>query len=429
MTLSTTIRPKASAEAEAERSPAQAETQAREGCAVYVHWPFCLSKCPYCDFNSHVAPQGAQNIDHDRFERALRAELSHMARLMPGRAVSSLFFGGGTPSLMQPQTVAAIIAHVDRLWGLEPGAEITLEANPTSAEADRFAALQSAGVNRLSLGIQALEDSALKRLGRTHTAAGALRALDMAARHFARLSFDLIYARPGQSPQDWRQELGWALDLACGHLSLYQLTIEPGTPFARWHRQGRLVLPSDDMAVAFYMLTQEMCAERGYRAYEVSNHATAGQQCRHNLTYWRYGTFVGVGPGAHGRLKTPVAGHGVPGCERVATQTVRDPARWLAQVEEKGHGLAEAEPVAPREQIEEILLMGLRLSEGVALDRLEALGWQVPYQTIKTLSDERLVQHDVSGNRLALTARGRMVLNSVIAGLVLAGTPEQGEGP
>ncbi len=378
-----------------------------ERLAVYVHWPFCLSKCPYCDFNSHVA---TADVDQERFARALRAELDHMARLMPDAVVGSVFFGGGTPSLMRPDVVAAVIAHIDALWGLAADVEITLEANPTSVEAEKFASLRAAGVNRVSLGVQALSDAALKKLGRTHSAREARAALDIARRHFARFSFDLIYARPGQSLAQWQQELTQALALAGGHLSLYQLTIEPGTAYARWHQAGRLRLPDDDMAADFYALTGQLCAQAGLPAYEISNHAWPGEECRHNLIYWGYGAYVGVGPGAHGR---PL----VDG-RRLATQTRRDPATWLRRVEEQGHGLAACDVLSPQAQIEERLLMGLRLARGIDLAPLARLGWRPPVAEIASLEADGLLIYAPSESRLQVTPSGRLVLNAIIAALL-----------
>ena len=333
---------------------AAAEDWREGGFAVYVHWPFCAAKCPYCDFNSHVRA----GVDQDRWRRALVAELRAAAAETPGRTVGSVFFGGGTPSLMPPETVAAVMAAVGEEWGLAPDAEVTLEANPTSVEAGRFRGYRDAGVNRLSLGVQALDDDALRALGRRHSAAEALRALELARAVFARVSFDLIYARQGQSLADWRAELSRALALAGDHLSLYQLTIEPGTRFGELHALGRLRgLPDAELAAEMYHATQEICGAAGLPAYEVSNHARTGAEGRHNLVYWRYGDYVGVGPGAHGRLS--LAGG------RWATEGIRAPEAWLEAVERRGSGRAAREPVSGREQAAEMLMMGLRLREGV----------------------------------------------------------------
>src|SRR5581483_9580216 len=268
--------------------------------AVYVHWPFCLSKCPYCDFNSHVRHGG---IDEARFLRAYLAEIGHWAGLAPGRRVTSVFFGGGTPSLMSPVTVGAILDAVARHWSVEADAEVTLEANPSSVEAGRFRGYRAAGVHRVSLGVQSFNDGELRFLGRLHNVAEARRAIELARAIFPRLSFDLIYARPGQTPDTWRAELGEALRLAADHLSLYQLTIEDGTPFAALYRAGKLKPPDEDASADLYAVTQEVCDRAGLPAYEISNHARPGAECRHNLVYWRYGEYAGIGPGAHGRLK------------------------------------------------------------------------------------------------------------------------------
>ncbi|HKO06088.1 MAG TPA: radical SAM family heme chaperone HemW, partial [Alphaproteobacteria bacterium] len=332
---------------------ADAAAAAAVGLGIYVHWPFCLSKCPYCDFNSHVRAR----IEEARWRAALLAELEHYAAQTGARMVSSLFFGGGTPSLMAPESVAAIIARVRALWPTAADLEITLEANPTSVEAGRFAGYAAAGVNRLSLGVQALDDTALAFLGRRHSAAEALAAVELAVRHFPRTSFDLIYARPGQTLASWRKELAAALAHARGHLSLYQLTIEPATAFAEACARGDLILPEEDSAAALYEATQEMLEAAGLPAYEISNHAAAGEESRHNLTYWRYGDYVGVGPGAHGRLT-------IAGGKR-ATRQHRAPEAWLERVERCGHATRQHFALSPEECREEMLLMGLRLAEGV----------------------------------------------------------------
>jgi putative oxygen-independent coproporphyrinogen III oxidase len=332
------------------------------GFGVYVHWPFCAQKCPYCDFNSHVRFGG---IDEARFLSAYLRELEHTAALTGPREVASIFFGGGTPSLMQPRTVAAILDRTAQLWSIAPGAEITLEANPGSVEAERFAGYAQAGVNRVSLGVQSLRDDILKSLGRIHTAAEAMSALKIATEHFDRISFDLIYARPRQTVEEWRRELSEALELAHGHLSLYQLTIEPETPFAALHAAGKLVIPEGDEALALYEATQELTTAAGLPPYEISNHAAPGEESRHNLLYWRYGEYAGCGPGAHGRLVFDGARH--------ATSTERFPERWAELVEHQGFGWVEAVPVTRGEQADELLLMGLRLGEGIDLDRLAAV--------------------------------------------------------
>jgi oxygen-independent coproporphyrinogen-3 oxidase len=376
------------------------------GFGVYVHWPFCQSKCPYCDFNSHVA-KGA--VDHARFARALTAELEACRARTGPRPVDTVFFGGGTPSLMAPETAAAVLARIDALWGLAPGAEVTLEANPTSVEAGRLRAFAQAGVNRISMGAQALNDADLRALGRTHSAAEARAAFDVARGAFARVSFDLIYARVGQTPAQWAAELRAALAMAVDHLSLYQLTIEPGTRFGELHARGRLTPPDDDIAADMYLATQEVCAAAGMPAYEVSNHARPGAESRHNLIYWRMGDWAGVGPGAHGRL-TDADG------ARWATVSERDPAGWLAAVEARGEAMT-AEAVAPADQATEYLLMALRLSEGADLARHARLaGAPLDPARIAPLAEDGLVT--VAGERIAATARGRPVLNAILRALL-----------
>lgn len=348
-------------------------THHEPGFGVYIHWPFCAQKCPYCDFNSHVRFGG---WDEARFLAGYKRELDHVAGLMsaPRQSVSSIFFGGGTPSLMQPQTVAAILDHIAALWPVAPDAEITLEANPGSVEAARFAGYRAAGVNRVSIGVQSLRDEQLKRLGRIHSVAEAKDAINIARRTFERVSFDLIYARPDQTIAEWRTELTEALALAEGHLSLYQLTIEPETRFADLYAKGRLVIPAPEAAHDLYDLTQELTAAAGLPHYETSNHARPGQESRHNLLYWRYGAYAGVGPGAHGRLATPGA--------RLATSTERNPERWLAHVEESGHGFVETEVLSRESLADEMLLMGLRITEGVDLDRLAEVGGVTPARKV-----------------------------------------------
>lgn len=351
---------------------------------VYIHWPFCAQKCPYCDFNSHVRFSG---WDEDRFLAAYLRELDWVAALPGadrGKTVASIFFGGGTPSLMKPQTVGAILEHINELWTIEQGAEITLEANPGSVEAERFAGYKSAGVNRVSMGLQSLRDAELKKLGRIHTVAEAKAALAIARRTFARYSFDLIYARPGQTPQQWREELGEALDLAGDHVSLYQLTIEPDTPYAALHAAGKLVVPDPDAALALFEITQEMTSARGLDQYEISNHAAAGAESRHNLLYWRYGEYAGVGPGAHGRLlKQP--GHVAGRMQRLATVAERHPETWVDCVGSRGNGYTEITPLTRPEEADEMLLMGLRLSEGVDLAGLADVGGVRP--AAKTIAE------------------------------------------
>jgi len=377
------------------------------GFGVYVHWPFCASKCPYCDFNSHVRPGGPNGgVDEPRFLAAFLRELEHWAALAPGRRVGSVFFGGGTPSLMRPATVGALIDAIARHWPLEADAEITLEANPSSVEAARFRGYRDAGVNRASLGVQSLHDGVLRSLGRLHTAEEALAAIEVARGAFDRFSFDLIYARPGQTLEAWRGELAQALALAGAHLSLYQLTIEPETPFAALHARGKLKVPDGEAAGAFYDLTQEMIERAGLPAYEISNHAAPGEECRHNLLYWRYGEYAGVGPGAHGRVV-------VDGARR-ATATERGPERWAALVESRGHGLAEVAPLTPAEEADEALLMGLRLTEGIDLERLGAMTGLAPRESaVADLARSGLIARR-PGNRIAATAAGRIVLDQVV---------------
>jgi putative oxygen-independent coproporphyrinogen III oxidase len=377
--------------------------------AVYVHWPFCKSKCPYCDFNSHVRA----SIDEARWRRALLGEIDHYAAETPGRAVTSIFFGGGTPSLMSAATVAAVLDRIAARWPLDPAVEITLEANPTSVEAERFREFRAAGVTRASLGVQALDDGALKFLGRAHDAREALAALDVARRNFERFSFDLIYARPGQTVAAWEAELARALDLAGEHLSVYQLTIEAGTAFATSHARGDFALPDEETQATLYELTQARLEAAGLPAYEISNHACPGAECRHNLAYWHSADYVGVGPGAHGRLTL--------GGTRVATRQSRAPETWLAAAERQGHGSEERVIVAPEEHLEELLMMGLRLTEGISRNRFRrAIG-----REIEAALDEKRLASMIEGGFLTLdetglaaTAAGRQRLNAVLVALL-----------
>lgn len=382
------------------------------GFGVYVHWPFCRAKCPYCDFNSHVRHAG---VDQGRYADALVRELALLAARTPGRTVSTVFFGGGTPSLMQPRTVATVLDAIGRCWTVAADVEVTLECNPTSAEAAAFAGYRAAGVNRLSVGVQALDDRALARLGRQHTVAEALAAYAEAARRFERTSFDLIYARPGQAPGEWRDELGRALAVAGGHLSLYQLTIEPGTAYAELARAGRLRVPGDRAAAALYELTLEMCDRAGRPAYEISNHAVPGDECRHNLLYWRYGEYVGAGPGAHSRI--------VDGAGRIALCNERHPETWLEAIE-RGRPETREERLTAAEQADEMLLMGLRIAEGVDLARHARLGG-APLSTarIERLARDGLVDFDAAAMRLKLTARGSLLLDAIA--VELASDPER----
>ena len=370
---------------------------ASPGLALYVHWPFCVSKCPYCDFNSHVR----ESIDQAQWRDALLLDLAWEAEAFPGRGLSSIFFGGGTPSLMEPATVAALIEAADRHWGLAPDVEITLEANPSSVEAERFADLASAGVNRVSLGLQSLDDRALRFLGRAHDCAEGQSALATAQSCFERVSFDLIYALPGQSEADWAAELGRALGFGTGHLSLYQLTIEPGTRFAAMAARGELDARDPDEAAALYELTQAMTEQAGLPAYEISNHARPGEESRHNLAYWRYRPYLGVGPGAHGRR----GGN--------ATQRHRKPENWLAALRRNGHGLAEETFLGPEEQATEALLMGLRLSEGVELEAVEE---RLDRGAVERLEGHGLLERE--DGRLAVTPAGRLLLDAILAEIV-----------
>ena len=381
-----------------------------ESLALYVHWPFCASKCPYCDFNSHVRPA----IDQPRFAAALRAELAWEAARLGPRRLTSVFFGGGTPSLMAPETVAGLLADAARLFRLDPAAEITLEANPTSVEAGRLAAFRAAGVNRLSLGVQSLRAAPLAALGRQHGVAEAVAALALGRRLFPRLSFDLIYARPGQTLADWRAELREALALAADHLSLYQLTIEPGTGFAARHRAGELVLPAPDDAAALYEATGEEAARFGLLPYEVSNYARPGAESRHNLAYWRYHDYAGIGPGAHGRLTLPDGLH--------ATTRQRAPEAWAARVEAAGHGTAEDLVLTPEEKAREALLMGLRLAEGIALPDFAArtgrpLADAVDAEVLAAALDARYLER--TPTHLRALPEGRLRLDALLARLVL----------
>ena len=380
-----------------------------EPLALYVHWPFCKSKCPYCDFNSHVRA----SIDEARWRAALIKDLEHYAALTRGRPVTSIFFGGGTPSLMSATTVGAVLDRAAALWPFESKVEITLEGNPTSVEADRYRDFRAAGVNRVSLGLQALDDTALKFLGREHDAKEALAALDVARRTFDRFSFDLIYARPGQTVAAWERELDRALALAGEHLSVYQLTIEPGTAFAPAHARGDFALPDEETQAALYEVTQARLEAAGLPAYEISNHARPGAECRHNLVYWRYGDYVGVGPGAHGRL-TLEGG-------RIATRQYRAPETWLEAVERNGQGGEEPTALAPEEQRDELVMMGLRLAEGIPRARFrERLGLDLEAaldpERIEPLIEAGVIELD--HERLAATDAGRQRLNAVLARLL-----------
>ena len=373
---------------------------------VYIHWPFCLSKCPYCDFNSHVR-HGA--VDEAGFVRAFASEIAATAARVGKRTVSTIFFGGGTPSLMAPQTVGAILEAVARSWTIAHHAEITLEANPTSVEATRFSGFRDAGVNRVSIGLQALDDAALRALGRLHSAREALDAVAVARAVFDRYSFDLIYARPEQTPDAWASELTRAIAQAGEHLSLYQLTIEHGTPFYELHAAGKLLIPDEDTARALYDVTQAICAEAGLPAYEVSNHARAEGECRHNLIYWRGHEYAGIGPGAHGRLDIDGARHAI------ATEKLPQP--WLARVRTRGHGIVSDEVLTREEVADEFLLMGLRLVEGVDPVRYAQLsGRPLDPRRVTFLREQGIVETTPEG-RLRVTMAGFPVLDAVVADL------------
>lgn len=375
----------------------------RAGFGLYVHWPFCQSKCPYCDFNSHVA----ERIDQDRWKAAYLNELDRMATETPGRVLKSIFFGGGTPSLMPPETVAAIIDRAANLWSFSNNIEITLEANPTSVEAARFAAFRMAGINRVSIGVQALTDSDLRKLGRMHDSAMAFEAIDIAGKTFERFSFDLIYGRQDQSVFAWEAELSQALKMANGHLSLYHLTIEDGTVFGERHARGQLRgLPDEDTSVAMFNLTQALCEDAKMPAYEVSNHAVDGQESLHNMIYWTGGDYLGLGPGAHGRL-TLSSG------QRWATEALRQPGAWLTSVEARGTGDSERTALSKQEQADEYLLMGLRIREGIDLDDYAQIsGHPLPEARITELESLGLVLR--RDGRLIATTQGRLLLNAVI---------------
>jgi oxygen-independent coproporphyrinogen-3 oxidase len=375
-----------------------APVDTQEPLALYVHWPFCVSKCPYCDFNSHVR----ESVDQARWRAALLTDLAHEANIGPKRPLTSIFFGGGTPSLMPPETVAAIIEAAERHWGFAETIEITLEANPSSVEAARFQGLASAGVNRVSLGLQALDDEALRFLGRAHDVAEGLGALDTAQEAFNRVSFDLIYALPGQSLFDWEKTLARALGLGTGHLSLYQLTIEPGTRFAAMAARGELVPTDPDHGADLFEMTRAMTAAAGLPAYEISNHARPGQESRHNLTYWRYGDYLGVGPGAHGRR------------EGVATARAKKPENWLTRIDRDGQGIELEEALSPDTQQREALVMGLRLDEGLARSRTDPA---VDQRAVERLSAMGLVEQ--TQERLRVTPSGMLLLDAILADVVL----------
>lgn len=376
---------------------------------VYVHWPFCLSKCPYCDFNSHVRDR----VDQTRWRAALLRELEHAAEAVPDRRVTSIFFGGGTPSLMPPETAAAVIEQIAALWDLAPDAEITLEANPTSVERARLAEMAVAGINRVSIGVQSFDNEVLAFLGREHDRRDAIAAIETAADLFGRYSFDLIYARPDQTAAAWRRELEQALTLAGSHLSLYQLTIETGTPFhGRW-RQGDLTPLDEETATEMFILTQDIMSDAGMPAYEISNHAAPGAESRHNLLYWRYGDYVGVGPGAHGRQTT--------GSDKFAVERRRLPERWLEMVEREGHGTRSTVKLDREDRLAELVIMGMRLEEGIPDSRFH-IETGASFRTalngtaLADLQDLGLLEID--GEQLRATDEGRLRLNTLVERLL-----------
>lgn len=390
--------------------PSLAASDYKGPAAIYVHWPFCLKKCPYCDFNSHVRDE----VSHDRWRTALVREIDTFAEKFPNLSASSIFFGGGTPSLMEPETVGAVIERIHLHWGTEK-IEVTLEANPSSVEAGRFRAYRQAGINRLSMGIQSLRDEALQFLGRLHNTAEALKALEVARDNFDRVSFDLIYARPQQSLEDWGAELTEALQFSPSHLSLYQLTIEEGTAFYHQFHRGKFTLPNEDEAAALYDLTQDITELAGLPAYEISNHARPGEESRHNLSYWQGDFYLGIGPGAHGRAPAPRAGGAS------AHAQIKRPEDWLNAVEQHGHGTEQLEQVMPEDRFVECMMMGLRLKSGVNISALEAKTGQ---KAVDHLNKDALADLIADGylnhqsDSLALTPKGHPLLNFILGKLL-----------
>lgn len=373
--------------------------------ALYIHWPFCISKCPYCDFNSHVR----ESVDHSRWQSALIAELHHYRHITPDQGLQSIFFGGGTPSLMHPETVRALIDEAKSLWDSVSELEITLEANPGTVDSDKFREFRDAGINRLSLGIQSLHDEQLQFLGRKHSAEDGRRAIEIARDTFPRYSFDLIYARPEQTLREWEAELTGALELAGDHLSLYQLTIEPGTAFHTQHNRGDFQIPQDDLAADLYTLTDDLMRAAGRPSYEVSNYAQPGQECHHNMMYWRYRDYIGIGPGAHGRVTV--------GGKKLATRGVRAPELWMEKVENQGYGAAEVLEIGKAQQLQEYLMMGLRLQEGISIvdvsDRFSLeLKEAININFLGALVDEGYMNFDQE--RVSTTLKGRLCLNKVL---------------
>lgn len=376
-----------------------------EPLALYIHWPFCVSKCPYCDFNSHVR----DSVDQEAWLAALLADMAYEAALTKGRPLTSIFFGGGTPSLMPPSTVAALITAAEQYWGFGENIEITLEANPSSVEAARFADLAEAGVNRVSLGLQSLDDAALAFLGRAHSEAESLDALAIAQRHFGRVNIDLIYARPDQTAAQWQAELARAISFGTDHMSLYQLTIEPGTRFETMVRTGQFVPADNDEAASLYELTQELTVAAGIPAYEISNHATPGSESRHNLSYWRYDDYIGIGPGAHGRRLN------------FATQRHKKPENFMTAVERNGHGLASEEALDPATRATEALLMGLRLAQGIDLQNLSsrtgvAAGGLLDFDAVDRITALGLIRR--KGDHVTVTPQGMPLLDAILPEIV-----------
>ena len=376
-----------------------------EPLALYIHWPFCISKCPYCDFNSHVR----EHIDQARWLEGLLADLAHEAALTTGSPLTSIFFGGGTPSLMPPATVAALISAAERHWGFADNIEITLEANPSSVEASRFADLAAAGVNRVSLGLQSLEDAALAFLGRAHSVAESLDALDVAQSHFGRVNIDLIYARPDQTAEQWQSELARAVSFGTDHMSLYQLTIEPGTRFETMVRTGQFIPADNDEAASLYELTQEMTGAAGLPAYEISNHAKTGSESRHNLSYWRYDDYLGIGPGAHGRRLN------------FATQRHKKPENFLSAIDRNMHAIAIEEQLDDASRATEALLMGLRLAEGIQLNQLSqktgiAADALLDFAAVERIAKLGLIQRDY--DKITVTPSGMPLLDAILPEIV-----------
>ncbi|MEP3525003.1 MAG: radical SAM family heme chaperone HemW [Hyphomicrobiales bacterium] len=382
--------------------------QPSPGFGIYIHWPFCEAKCPYCDFNSHVRHGGVTQKD---YMEAYRREIAYFADLTKGKQVTSMFFGGGTPSLMEPETLDALVREVRNNWDVMEGAEISMEANPSSVEAERFEAYRASGINRLSIGVQSLKDADLKFLGRLHDVEQAINAVEIARATFPRISFDLIYARPNQSEKDWEDELNLAIDYAADHLSLYQLTIEPDTPFQKLFDAGKLVPPDHNHARALYDITQDVCNARGLPAYEISNHAKVGSESLHNLTYWRYGDYAGIGPGAHSRLTLDG--------ERTGFAVETYPETWLKEVEAKGHGIWNVEVLNEEQSGDEMLLMGLRLKEGISISRYEILsGMTIENKQIEDLIGDGMLEK-LSDDIIRVSREGWFVLDAVVADLAM----------